>query len=177
MNPLRTLCVMGTLGSPAAGKIETLRDKLRARGFSPDAYEPHVTFGIYSGLGEADLLEWIAPVAARHKPLPLLFDHFGFFPDPPCCFLAPAASAALIALHEEIHQKFDGFCSDRGCLYPFGLSGWTPHLTLAAAEPARADGMCAVLFENFVPFAAELTRLVITATEPDEQLGAFALNE
>ena len=166
---------MGTFDPQAADKIKNIGRLLQSRGFVPDAYEPHVTFGIYTGLQEADLLGWVAPLAEKSEPVGLYFDHFGSFPGTSLCFLAPSASAALIALHARIHQKFDHCCTDKGCLYSLGEKSWTPHTTLASFEPEQIGALYSVLSERFSPFPASVTRLVVTATEPDEVLGTFAL--
>jgi 2'-5' RNA ligase len=168
---------MGTFDARAAGEVEKIKRKLLAGGFQPDAYEPHVTFGIYSGVDDASLLGWIEPIAARRHAFTLNFDHIGFFPGAPYCFLAPSASRALIALHAKIHERFDHCCTDKDCLYSLSRNNWTPHMTLASAAPAQAGVLLSILWESFVPFKADLTHLKVTSTAPDRNLGVFALKK
>lgn len=80
MNQLRTLCVMGTFDNQANQEVYRIKEKLKVQGISIDAYEPHVTFGIYAELDEASLLKWIGKIAAQHRRIQLCF------PMPACAF-------------------------------------------------------------------------------------------
>lgn len=175
MNQLRTLCVMGTFNSQANQEVWRIKDKLKTQGISVDIYEPHITFGIYTELDEKSLLQWIGQVAAQCKSVQIYFNHFGFFPDARLCFLAPGSSYDLLELHSYIHKKYDECCTEKGCLYSLKQNNWTPHMTISSVEPGQAGKLLAILWENFSPFAAELTRLKITSSDMSKDIGAFEL--
>lgn len=177
MNQLRTLCVMGTFDNQANREVSRMKEKLKTQGFAVDTYEPHITFGIYTALDEAPLLEWIDRIAAQHQSIALCFNHFGFFPDARVCFLTPCPSADLLRLHSNIHEKYDSCCTDKGCLYSLEQKSWAPHTTLATVEPGQAEQLLSTFREVFSPFTAKLTRLKITSSETSEDLGVFDLQD
>lgn len=168
---------MGTFDDAANQAVSRIKEQLKARGIGADTYEPHVTFGIYTGLEETPLLEWVAEVAARHRRIPLCFNHFGFFPDACTCFLAPCPDDALLRLHSDIRRQYDDRCTDKGCLYSLEQKNWAPHMTVASIEPGQAEGLLSVFREGFSPFTAVLTELKITSSEREGALGAFRLRD
>ncbi|HCX62150.1 MAG TPA: hypothetical protein DHU59_06910 [Clostridiales bacterium] len=175
MNQLRTLCVMGTFDSQANKEVLLIKERLKAEGISTDIYEPHITFGIYTELDEASLIKWVSKVAEQHKKFKIYFNHFGFFPDAPFCFLAPSSSYNLLELHSGIREKYDNFCADKGCLYSLKQQKWTPHMTIASVEPGQEERLLSILWKNFSPFTAELTKLKITSSDTSEDVGVFEL--
>ena len=175
MNQLRTLCVMGTFDDQANQEVYKIKEKLKEQGISVDAYEPHVTFGIYTELDEKSLLKWIGNIAAHHKKIQICFNHFGFFPDARLCFLAPCSSHSLLQLHSDIHDKYDNCCTDKGCLYSLKEKNWIPHMTIASVGHGQEEKLLSTLWENFLPFTAELTQLKITSSDSSEEVGVFEL--
>jgi 2'-5' RNA ligase len=175
LNPSRTLCVMGTFDGRANREVCRIKDKLQSQGIMPDTYEPHITFGIYTELDEARLVNWIGSVSAERRRIQTTFNHFGFFPDARFCFLAASASYNLLDLHAHIHQKYDEFCEKKGCLYSVKQNNWTPHMTIASVEQGQEGLLLSILWEDFFPFTAELTRLKITSSDMSQDLGVFEL--
>ncbi len=175
MNKLKTLCVMGIFDNQSNREVDKIKEKLKARGISVDAYEPHVTFGIYTELDEAILLEWISKIAAQHKRIKIHFNHFGFFPDARLCFLAPCSSYKLLDIHSSIHERYDNCCMDKGCLYSLKQKNWAPHMTIALADPGQEERLLSTLWESFSPFTAELTGLKITSSDTSKDVGVFEL--
>jgi len=171
----RTLCVMGTFDSQANQKVSRIKDRLKNQGISIDTYEPHVTFGIYTGLKEESLLQWIRKIASQYNSIHICFNHFGFFPDARLCFLAPGSSYSLMDIHSTIHEKFDNNCVDNGCLYALKQSNWVPHMTIASIEQGQEKILLSTLFKNFIPFEAEITKLKMTSSDMSEDIGAFEL--
>ncbi len=177
MNQSRTLCVMGTFAQQTNHTVSHLKERLKAQGIAVDAYEPHITLGIYTDVNDASLSAWVKRVAARHQGIPLCFNHFGFFPDAVHCFIAPCPSDALLRLHRDIRQKYDDCCIDRDCLYSLHQKSWTPHMTLAALAPGQAERLLDIFRADFSPFTAELIRLKITASDTSEHLAEFDLGK
>ncbi|MFV0496772.1 MAG: 2'-5' RNA ligase family protein [Candidatus Fimivivens sp.] len=175
MNQIKTLCVMGTFDEQTNQRIRQIKEKLKAQNISIDAYEPHITFGIYTHLDEISLFKWISKVVAQHKRFPLSFRHFGFFPDSQFCFLVPCANYNLLELHSNIHEQFDSCCTDKGCLYSLNQKSWSPHMTIASVEPEQVETLFSILSENFSPFTAELMQLKITASDASKPIGIFDL--
>ncbi len=175
MSQLRTLCVMGTFDSQANREVYRIKEKLKIQGLSIDAYEPHITFGIYTHLDEAGLAKWVGQVSAQHKKIKIFFNHFGFFPDGRFCFLAPSSSYDLLELYSNIREKYDDYCTDKGCLYSLWQKNWVPHTTLASVEPGQEARLLSILWESFSPFAAELSQLKITSSDTSEDVAAFEL--
>jgi len=166
---------MGTFDSQANQEVFLIKERLKAEGISIDAYEPHITFGIYTELDEESLLKWIGEVAAQQKKLKIYFNHFGFFSDAPFCFLAPCSSHSLMELHSNIREKFDNCCTDKGCLYSLKQQEWTPHMTIASVDPGQGEKLLSILWESFTPFTAEITKLKITSSDTSEDVGVFEL--
>ena len=175
MNQSRTLCVMGTFDRQANREVNRIKEKLKTQGISADAYEPHITFGIYTQLNEALLLPWIAAVAARRKSIQITFNHFGFFPDARLCFLAPCPTYSLLDLHSNIHEKYDACCVEKGCLFSLKQNNWVPHMTIASVEPGQEETLLRVLWESFSPVTAEITRLKVTSSDMINDIGVFDL--
>lgn len=175
MNRSRTLCVMGTFDQRANHTVTYLKERLRMQGIAVDAYEPHITLGIYTGVEAAPLCAWAEGVAAQHQGISLCFNHFGFFPDAAHCFIAPCPSEALLRLHCDIRQKYDDCCIDRDCLYSLHQKSWAPHMTLATLAPGQAERLLDIFRADFSPFTAELIRLKITASDTSEHLAEFDL--
>lgn len=175
MDKPRTLCVMGTLDNKASQEVYRIKDSLESQGFTADAYEPHITFGIYTGLEEKSLIQWIGKIASQHKSFQICFNHFGFFPDARLCFLAPGSNRSLLALHSNIHKKYDEHCVDKGYLYSLKQNNWVPHITMAVVEPAQEAKALSIFWESFSPFAAEIIRLKITSSDMVEEVGVFEL--
>lgn len=175
MNQLRTLCVMGTFDSRTTQEVYQIKEKLKMQGITIDAYEPHITFGIYTELDEASLLKWVDKIAKQHKRIQICFNHFGFFSDARLCFLAPCSSYSLLELHSSIHEKYDNCCMDKGCLYSIKQKNWTPHMTIASVDLGQEEKLLSTLWENFSPFISELTRLKITASDTSKDIGVFEL--
>lgn len=175
MNQLPTLCVMGTFDTQANQEVCRMKEILKTQGITIDAYEPHITFGIYTQLDEASLLLWIGKVAAQQKSIQICFNHFGFFPDTQLCFLAPCSSCSLLKLHAKIHEKYDGYCMDKGCLYSLSRKNWVPHMTIASVKQGQEGRLLSSLWESFSPFTAELTQLKITASDRSNDVGVFEL--
>ncbi|WMJ85118.1 2'-5' RNA ligase family protein [Oscillospiraceae bacterium LTW-04] len=166
---------MGTFDNQTNQKVYRIKEKLKAQGISIDAYEPHITFGIYTELDEISLFKWISKVVAQHKKIQISFNHFGFFPDARYCFLAPCSSYGLLELHSNIHEKFDNCCTDKGCLYSLKQKNWSPHMTIASIELGQTEKLLSILWESFSPFTAELTRLKITSSDTSKDVGVFEL--
>lgn len=177
LSHLKTLCVMGTFDSQANLAIYGIKERLKNQGISIDTYEPHLTFGIYTHLDEADLSGWVRQVSANHKKLRIYFNHFGFFPDGRFCFLSPSSSFSLLKLYSDIREKFDGYCTDKGCLYSLSQKNWVPHTTLAAVEPGQEAKLLSILWEGFSPFAAELKQLKITSSDTSQDIVVFELQD
>ncbi len=175
MSQLRTLCVMGIFDSQANREIYGIKEKLKNQGISIDAYEPHITFGIYTHLDETSLTQWIGQVSAQGKRIPVFFNHFGFFPDGRFCFLAPSSNYNLLGLYSKIREKYDDHCTDKGCLYSLSQKNWVPHTTLAAVEPGQEAKLLSILWESFSPFEAELRQLKITSSDTSEDVAVFEL--
>lgn len=176
MNQLRTLCVMGTFDDETNQEVYKIKEKLKEQGISvDDGYEPHITFGIYTGVDEESLIRWVGNVSKQHKRIQICFNHFGFFPDARLCFLAPSSSYGLLELHSVIHEKYDSCCMDKGCLYSLEQKNWTPHMTIALVNQGQEESVLSILWENFSPFTAELTRLKITSSDTSDDLGVFEL--
>lgn len=175
MNQIRTLCVMGTFDNQINQEVYRIKEILKNHDISVDTYEPHITFGIYTGLDEMRLLKWIDEVASQHKPISILFNHFGFFPDARYCFLAPCSSYSLLELHSKIHEKYDNCCEDKGCLYSLNQNNWAPHMTIASVASGQEQKLLSILWENFSPFTAELKQLKITSSDSSEYVGVFEL--
>ena len=166
---------MGTFDNRTNQEILRIKEKIKAQGIPVDAYEPHITFGIYTELEEAVLLEWIGEVSANLRSIQLCFNHFGFFPDTRLCFLAPCASYDLLALHTAIHQKYDSCCTDKGCLYSLNQKNWTPHMTVAAVEPGQEEKLLSTIWGSFCPLTAQLVHLKITSSDTNKIVGMFDL--
>jgi len=166
---------MGTFDDKANREAARLKGILAARGILTDAYEPHITFGIYTEMDDGELLKWIGEVSAGQRSIQIILNHFGFFPDSRLCFLAPGITKGLMELHTEIHKKYDSFCTDRGCLYSAREDSWVPHMTIATIEPGQEEASLRALLEEFTPFTAEIIRLKITSSDMEEELGEFEL--
>jgi len=175
LKQLRTLCVMGTFDNHFNEEICCIKEKLKIQGITIDAYEPHISFGIYTNLNGADLFKWISTVAVQHKKFGICFNHFGFFPDSRLCFIAPCSNYNLLKLHSDIHGKYDTCCTDKGCLYSLQQKNWTPHMTIASVDPGQEQSLLSILWEGFSSLTAELTRLKITSSDTSEAAGAFDL--
>ncbi len=171
----RTLCVMGVFDGEANREVKRLKDILTGRGITPDSQEPHMTFGIYTGLDDGELLGWIGKAAAKQESLKISLNHFGFFPDSRYCFLAPGITKGLMELHGKIHEKYDNYCTDKGCLYSLREKAWVPHMTLAAIEPGQEEALLTAMWEGFKPFTAEIGRLKVTSSDMEEEMGEFGL--
>lgn len=167
---------MGIFDNETNKKVYKIKEKLKEKGISvDDAYEPHITFGIYTGVDEESLLRWVDNVAKQHKKIQICFNHFGFFTDARLCFIAPSSSYELLGLHSEIHEKYDSCCMDKGCLYSLEQNNWTPHMSIALVEQGQEEGILSILWENFSPFTADLIRLKITSSDTSDDLGVFEL--
>jgi len=175
VNQIQTLCVMGTFDNGANEAVRRMKHALKAQGISTDSYEPHITFGIYAGLDEESLITWTGSVAAQHKRIRILFNHFGFFPDARLCFLAPCSNFSLLELHASIHERYDECCLDKGCLYSLRKNNWVPHMSIASAEQGQEEKLLSSLWANFTPFTAEITQLKITASDRSKEIGVFEL--
>ncbi|KAF5052784.1 2'-5' RNA ligase superfamily protein [anaerobic digester metagenome] len=175
MKQLRTLCVMGTFGNQFNEEIYRIEEKMKIQGITIDAYEPHISFGIYTKLNDADLLKWISTVALQHKRIQIYFNHFGFFPDSRLCFIAPCSNYNLLELHSDIHREYDTCCTDKGCLYSLQQKNWTPHMTIASVDPGQEQSLLSILWEGFSPLTGELTRLKVTSSDESQAIGSFDL--
>ena len=175
MDKLQTLCVMGILDGEANDKVFRLKTRLSELGIAVDDYEPHITFGIYTGLDQDKLKQWIKRISEKHKRISLQINHFGFFPDTRLCFLAPGANRGLLNLYEDIHKQYDDCCSDKGCLYSLKQSNWVPHMTIAAIEPHQTAKILSNLWAHFSPFSAEMVRLKISSSDDPVDAGTFDL--
>ena len=175
LNQLRTLCVMGTFDSQSNQEVYRIKEILINQGISIDAYEPHITFGIYTDLDETELIKWIGQIAEQHKIFRLYFNHFGFFSDARLCFLAPCSSYDLLELHSDIHKKYDNCCTDKGCLYSLKQNNWIPHMTIASVDKGQEEKLLSILWNSFSPFTTELTQLKITSSDMSEDVAVFEL--
>ena len=175
LNRLRTLCVMGTFDNQTNQEVTRIREILKKQDIAIDAYEPHITFGIYTGLEEISLFKWIGEVASQHKTTSILFNHFGFFSDARYCFLAPCSSYGLLELHSKIHEKYDNCCADKGCLYSLNQKNWVPHMTISSVASGQEETLLSILWREFSPFSAELKQLKITSSDSNKHVGVFEL--
>ena len=171
----KTLCVMGTFDALAESRFEAIKAKIRASGCEVDAQLPHLTFGIYSGVGRAEMARFIGDVAENLNKTRLFFGHVGVFPESEVLFAAPGVTQELLDMHAKIHARYDDFCFDKDCLYSLRDNKWIPHITLAMPRDCPAQDVLAVILDGFTPFEGEITRIRITEQEPLTLVASFEL--
>lgn len=96
---------------------------------------PHLTLAASDAVGdpavEAALREW----AAATQPRALTFNGVGLSTsDPANVFLTPIITADLLALHQELHHRIEGYLVEPWARYL--PRRWTPHCTLIERVPA-----------------------------------------
>jgi 2'-5' RNA ligase len=171
----KTLCVMGMLDAQADRRFEAIKARIGRAGLAADAQPPHITFGIYSGIGREEMADWVGGILGRLRRTRLFFGQIGVFPESQVFFAAPSVTRALLDMHAAIHARYDGLCSDKNCLYSLEGGKWIPHITLATSEGGRAGDVLKVLLENFTPFYGEITRIRITEQEPLVDVRTFEI--
>ena len=172
----KTLCVMGTLDALAESRFEAIKAKIRASGCEVDDQPPHLTFGIYSGVGRAEMARFIGDVAKGLSKTQLFFGHVGVFPDSDVLFAAPSVTQELLDMHAKIHARYDDNCFDKDCLYSLRDNKWIPHITLAMPRDCQAQDVLAVILDGFTPFEGAITHIRITEQEPLVEVASFALS-
>ncbi len=115
-----------------------------------DEQPPHITFGIYSGIGREEMVRWIGSIVGELKKTPLFFGQIGAFPESGVCFAAPRVTQELLDMHAKIHSKYDNLCFDKNCLYSLRDGKWIPHITLAQ-PPMCERGRDVAILEAFTP--------------------------
>lgn len=165
MNPEKTLCIMGRFDKDADDAFCGLLAQLSKKGFPATDQEPHLTFGIYSGVEQNEFVNWVAHTARNQHKLTLNFNHIGIFQQG-ICFAEPCANLELLSLHRSLHAKYDQDCTDKDCLYSLKAKSWVPHTTLGVLETEQAKAILPLLFELFRPIRATITKLAVTEYPP-----------
>ena len=176
MTEEKTLCVMGTFDAETERRFEAVKAEIRRSGCEVDAQPPHITFGIYSGVGRAQMTRFIEGIASNLQKTRLFFGYVGVFPESGVLFAAPGVTQELLDMHASIHARYDDFCFDKNCLYSLRESKWVPHITLATPINFQAQDVLGIILEKFTPFSGEITRIRITEQEPLVEIASFALS-
>lgn len=171
----KTLCVMGLFDAQTNRRFDAIKAKILESGCAVDEQPPHITFGIYSGIGREEMVRWIGSIVGELKKTPLFFGQIGAFPESGVCFAAPSVTQELLDMHAKIHSKYDNLCFDKNCLYSLRDGKWIPHITLAQPPMREAQGVLSAILEAFTPFEGEITRIKITEQEPLVDVRGFDL--
>jgi 2'-5' RNA ligase len=176
MESEKTLCVMGLFDPVATNAFLELRRLLNQNGFEMDDQPPHLTFGIYDGIDLDAFTGWVSSVAARQLQVRLAFHHLGLFQSG-TVFAEPCANENLLALHRQLHSKYDQACVASNCLYSLKYKSWVPHVTLFTAPQTELCCAMPLLLNRFSPIEATITQLVITEFPPMKIVETFPLKE
>ena len=165
-----------TLDAAAARRVAVLWETLAACGASDDSlrlgYAPHITLAILPDAADPSrILEAVAKLGARWRPVPVVLSSLGRFPGPrSVAFLAPTPSAALLARQADLLAALRGQAVDAH--YRTGF--WVPHVTLAKdiADPSAA---IRALTDVGLPIPAVLDALEVVRFRPVDILASFSL--
>ena len=171
----KTLCVMGMFDAETNRRFEAIKAKICLSGCAVDAQLPHITFGIYSGIGREEMVDWVSGILGQIRRTRLFFGQIGVFPESKVFFAAPSVTQELLDMHAAIHARYDNFCFDKNCLYSLHGGKWIPHITLATPENCRAEDVLSVILDEFTPFYGEITHIRITEQEPLVEVRTFEI--
>lgn len=157
------------LNEQAAKIIQDIWRNLAAAGLADGVprYAPHVTLAVYDTLDPHAAAAVIKRIAANTAPLPVSLGALGVFPaEKSVLWAAPAPSAALLALHEDLHGA-----QPAECLAYYLPGAWVPHCTLAGElTPAALGAALAMLAPAWQTVSGCFERLELVRFPPVEVL-------
>ena len=142
------LCVMAGFDKETEEYLQSLQDKLYAKGFEGKQTKNipmHITLGMSECEKEAELIQRLKELPEKMKPFEVEFHHMGIFGGGEVLFAAPDINRDLMELKEL-----------------FGDSkGWTPHATMLIDEQATVLEAENILLSEFKQFTGRIEKIYL----------------
>ncbi len=170
------LCAIALFDEETNKKFKLIESQLAQADIELKDIPPHITMGMYVGIDEKYICQWMEEFVKKHKSVKIKFSYIGLF-GLDIAFIAPHVSDELKNFHREFHEKYDERCGEIGANYSLKDNQWVPHITIPIKDSDNIIKALPIINGSFQAFEGEIVGVSLYEFHPTREIIRLELDK